>query len=760
MKSRIHVQFAKFFAVGMFNTGVDWVIFFALTSTEAFVDHRSSAKAVSFLVAVVNSFILNSYWTFRNEYTVKMGDSAAELHKQRLSLFGRFATVSAIGWVANITIFTLVSAVLRGHVAPRIVDVLSLATASGVVMVWNFLLNKFWTYAAKTEGPTIVLSPQERLARWRFRGLAAALIALQLVISFFVMRGDSATTDEIAHIADGYSIVEHQDYRFNPEHPPLMKIFAGASLHLLPLNDITHTAGWDKQNQWDAGRAFLYFIGNDADRMLFVARLPMLLLLVVLGMYVARFAAELFGRKVALVVLTLFAFSPELLAHGHLVTTDVASALGFVGATYYFWHFLQERTWKSLVIAGMAFGVAQLLKFSCILLVPIDIALVFVWCLMQQRFYGVAFWKNLRTFVWQCVLIGGIGLALVWAVYIPCVWNTPVAVEHVLIDRFITYDAFWVPTFRSVLHTAAENPITAAVAHYAMGLYMVVQRVEGGNSTFILGQFDEKTIWWFFPVAWIMKTALPVLVLFFVSLGIVAMGVLRKPRMFTRLWRYALLVIPLGVYWVVTMLGSLNLGIRHLMPTVPFVLLLCGEAITVLLARKRYALVLVFLMGWMVVSVSIAYPHYLGYFNELSIGIPKYELLVDSSLDWGQDLKRLVEYVDEQKIDHLYVDYFGGGQIEYYLPNMTAWHSSDGPVTGYLAVSTTFYQFSRFYGEKEGKWSYDWLREFTPIVSIGDSILVFHITPEELRRNPPVSPYPIVQPPLQYLADPNNFLSQ
>jgi 4-amino-4-deoxy-L-arabinose transferase-like glycosyltransferase len=587
------------------------------------------------------------------------------------------------------------------------------------------------------------------------------LIALQLVISFFVMRGDSATVDEVAHIADGYSIVAHQDYRFNPEHPPLTKVLAGLPLLGLNLVDIQETAGWDDYNQWTAGRAFLYFVGNDADRMLFFARLPMLFLLLLLGLYVARFAVELFGRRVALVVLFFFALTPELLAHGHLVTTDVGAALGFTAATYHFYQFLKKRTRTSLVVAGIALGVAQLFKFSAVLLVPIDLVLIVLWCALQMEANRGAFWKPFAKLAGQYLLMGLIGLALVWAAYIPTTWNTPVNVEHAIIERSVTYDAEWVPYLRERLHALAENPVTRGLGHYALGIYMVFHRVDGGNNTFILGQFDDKGIWWFFPVAWVMKTAIPIMLLFFASL--VYVFSCRSTVTNDQRWRAAVLLVPVLFYWVVTMMGSLNLGIRHLLPTVPFVLLFCGELVAVLLrARSRKGFVVLgMLMLWMAASVGVAYPHYLAYFNEFTIAQPKkYELLVDSSLDWGQDAKRLAVYAKNHGLTSLTVDYFGGGQPDYYMPGVTYWHSSDGPIIGDLAVSATFYQFSRLAGPKEGTWSYDWLRPFEPVAVIGNSILVYHITEEDLRAHPPTSPYPVMQPPGAYVVDPNNFLSQ
>jgi len=111
----------------------------------------------------------------------------------------------------------------------------------------------------------------------------------------------------------------------------------------------------------------------------------------------------------------------------------------------------------------------------------------------------------------------------------------------------------------------------------------------------------------------------------------------------------------------------------------------------------------------------------------------------------GQDLKRLATYVDDNNIQNIKIDYFGGGLPSYYIPDSTEWRSGYGPTTGWLAVSATFYQMSKLHGEEEGKWSYSWLDDYQPVAVIGDSILVYNITPEDLIKNPPSSPYPIIK---------------
>ncbi len=760
MSSRVHIQFAKFLTVGIVNTAVDWVVFFVLTLLPFFVTHRPLAKALSFVAAVVNSFLLNSYWTFRKEFHAEQHTDPEREHRTKWEYFVRFCVVSVLGWVLNTTLYSVVFALSSDTLPMRIADLLGLAFASGVVMAWNFFGNKFWTY---TQRKIQTLSAEERRSRKWFIIGATVLIVLQLGISVAVMRGDSATIDEVAHIADGYAIVAHQDYRLNPEHPPLTKVLAALPLRFMELRDITEARGWEEHNQWIAGRAFLYFIGNDADQMLFVARLPMLVLLLVLDIYVLLFARERFSRRVALVILFFFALAPELLAHGHLVTTDVGAAVGFTAATFHFSHFLQKQTRRNLIIAGAALGVAQLLKFSAVLLLPIDLVLIVLWCVIQKRKNGVRFAQHCGKLFLQFAAMCVIALSLVWLVYIPSTWNTPVEVEHALIDQFVISDATWVPAFREQLHALADRPIIRAVGHYALGVYMVFKRVEEGNTTFILGQFSDKTIWWFFPVAWVMKTAIPIMLLFSGSMFLVLRNRLRRGRISTAVkeqWTTVVFLTPVALYWLVTLFGSLNLGVRHLLPTLPFVLLFSGEIVIWLLAlrnRKRMG-ILAALMVWMAVSVGVAYPHYLSYFNEFTILQPKkYELLVDSSLDWGQDAKRLAKYVEDSEIDEIYVDYFGGGQPDRFMSGVTNWHSYDGPVTGYLAVSATFYQFSLLYGEKEGRWSYDWLRSFEPIAVIGNSILVYHISEDDLREAPPTSPYPITQPPSENIVDPDYF---
>jgi hypothetical protein len=212
------------------------------------------------------------------------------------------------------------------------------------------------------------------------------------------------------------------------------------------------------------------------------------------------------------------------------------------------------------------------------------------------------------------------------------------------------------------------------------------------------------------------------------------------------------------LYWASSITSPLNIGVRHILPTFPFIYLLTSRQITKWLTISapkllngfvdklkffgktlisysgRYAFVLILIL-WQFVSVISIYPYYLSYFNEL-VGGPKnaYKYVVDSNLDWGQDFKRLVNYANENKIDKIYVDYFGGTVGEYYLgEKLIPWSGEKDykllPPGSYLAVSATFREqcFGKAVNNFKPLNCYQWLKNYQPITTIGYSIFVYRI---------------------------------
>lgn len=577
---------------------------------------------------------------------------------------------------------------------------------------------------------------------------------LILLIMFFIavfssrgafgIPGDSGTVDEIAHIPSGYSYIKYLDFRLNPEHPPIAKALAGIPLALQKnINGLKDDWSWDGINQWESGWYLVYEAGNNPSDVLFWARLPMILLMIGLGIFLYKWAARLYGKKIGLLSLAIFAFYPDILAHGRLVTTDIAAAFGYLITIYFFDKALKENKYKATVISGIIFGLAQSLKFSAFLLFGVLFFMIIIRAYLDYKSLSKEFWYSLKNYLYTYLLVVLISLITVWLIYIPFVWNIPVDIEHRLIESNLTNDPRTLP-LRNFLHLLEGNIITRALGHYLLGIMLVFARVAGGNATFAIGQLSDKSISWYFPFAWLVKTPISVIILFFTSLFLAFNRRIKKSS--EDVWNLSIILLPIVVYWAFTLKGSLNIGIRHLMPTVPFAILLIGFGLKKIFENKTYRNIQYIVYGllfFQIVSVLSYYPGFIGYFNESVPRDERYKYLIDSSLDWGQDLLRLKKYIDDNNISDIKIDYFGGSVPSYYISQGKEWHSSYGPTTGWLAISATFYQSSKLYGEKEGKWSYDWLDSYKPTAQIGGSILVYHITDEMLKAKPPVSPYVI-----------------
>ncbi len=568
------------------------------------------------------------------------------------------------------------------------------------------------------------------------------LVALFSSKGAFGIPGDSGTTDEVAHIPSGYAYDKYQDYRLNPEHPPLAKALAGLPLVLQKnIKGPEADWSWNGINQWEAGWYTIYESGNNPADVLFWARLPMMLLMIVLGLFIFKWAKELYGDKVALLVLLLYAFYPDVIAHGRLVTTDIAAALGFVITIYFFDRALINQTKIDTFWAAVAFALAQSLKFSAFLLFFVLLMMIIIKAILEkskETKFWKTFWPYFRIYFWTCF----ISVFLVWLIYIPFSYNTPPEIEHKVIEMNLTTDPATLP-LRNFLHMFENNPITLALGHYLLGVILVVARVAGGNATFIMGHLSDKSIPWYFPVAWLLKTPISIIVLFLSS---VVYFIFKKKKDKKDAWIASLIFLPFLVYWGFTLKGSLNIGIRHLMPTVPFVLLAIGYLFKPIFDSKKITFLKsasVILILYMIISVMSYYPSFIGYFNESVPRNERHKYLIDSSLDWGQDLLRLKKYVNDNNIKNIKVDYFGGSQPNYYLPESTQWRSSYGPTTGWIAVSATFYQSSKLYGPIENKWSYEWLDNIKPTAIIGGSILVYNIPADYFIKNPPKASYEI-----------------
>lgn len=544
--------------------------------------------------------------------------------------------------------------------------------------------------------------------------LPNVLVGLFIIIAGALMlnaaAGDSAIFDETAHIVAGYTYVRHLDYRFNPEHPPLVKMLAGLPLIFQNLSFSTEKGYWNGLNeQWWAGNEFLYKSGNDADQIIFLARFGPILLAVLLIWFTYYFAKELVGRWWALLPAFLTAFSPIVLAHGHYVTTDVGATLGITAAIYWFLKFLFDPSRKNMAYAGLAFGMAQAIKFSSVLLIPYFLVIALVFKIFKD---GVPAYK----YIGNAILVMLIGyFAIVYPIYFLTTWNYPI--EKQIADTETLLQGFGFRPLADVAIQMSRNQLMRPFAEYLLGVLMVLQRSAGGNNAFFLGQLSAQGWWYYFPLIYLMKESLPHLIIigfgaFFASArmaGAFKNGINSAYKKFTEYIQvhfaeFAILIF-IAMYWFSSVTSPLNIGVRHVLPTIPLFYILATGSLRKWFSSHPHELVLDYwqrvenyfhhlfnfwiktailsiLVIWASVEVIIAAPYFLSYFNEPSGGLKNgFYYATDSNFDWGQDLKRLKIWVKEnlEPDEKIAVDYFGGGDPAYYLGDQfVPWWSAKG----------------------------------------------------------------------------------
>ncbi|MFA9262598.1 MAG: ArnT family glycosyltransferase [Undibacterium sp.] len=636
--------------------------------------------------------------------------------------------------------------------------------------------------------------------------LAPQLLALMMVaffaLSILVSYQESTTMDERAHIPAGYSYVKYQDMRINPEHPPMLKDFAG--LALLPMNPSMPSTDplWESGDQldlskfpegpartwglaqWEFGDKILHLNGNDANLVTFWARFPFILVSLLLGFFIFRWTKELAGTVAGLFAAMLYFFDPNIIAHSHYVTTDIGIAAFMFFSFYFFVRFLHDPSRKNIFWSGLFLGLAQLAKFSAVLLFPIFgmFAVAYGFCLAVENVPGAWKIRFKNAFFYGLKYMGSVAICFVviWILYF---FNTAKMPAEVIAE---TARAQF-PNYR-VVGQFAETTVVAMtqwefmkpLAEYFLGVFMVFARVAGGNTYYFLGGVSKTASPLYFPLVFVLKETIPMLFLLLTTalyggyriwLRILtrqgeSLFSLLTTSFRERITQY-LMVFFILFYSYVSITGNLNIGYRHLFPILPFIYVLVAKVVFDILKRvseqpttQRVFRILLSCATFSIIAIPIlSYPSYLSYFNAIGGGHANgYRYVTDSNYDWGQDLKRLRGFVDNYNqcvesafanplcepfrsmptpkdvpIDTIRVDYFGGSNGKWQLGDRyKGWHSTLPPEAGWYGISIGFLQENLYKTLAPGELSYDWLRGKDPVFRVGDSIFVFYISPEEI----------------------------
>ncbi len=541
------------------------------------------------------------------------------------------------------------------------------------------------------------------------RWLAAGLIWLAFALMVSSALQKSATVDEQSHLFRGVAYLQEGATHFLLGHPLGASGLAALPLLTVPeLNLPLDTPAWEAGDWSVAGDLFMWQLNENPQQLLFLGRMPVMWLTVLLLALVFRWGRELAGGKAALLALILLAFDPNLLANGRIISGDLPLTLFFVLAVYGFWRWVvSPGGWQGMLLAGLGLGLASASKFNAALLLPI----------LGLLGLFVAWWRR----SWQPLLVllgvGAVGSLVIWGV-------------NGFALRPYPGGPFW------------------------DDLFWELQYFGKPHGAYLAGNYSTKGWWYYFPFAFAIKT--PLLTLLLLVMAFVAPlffrrkwgksrthKVLEKAQRFTNMQHNNLfLLLPVAVYFGVSLTSSLNIGYRYLLPTLPFLWLFTAVSLkNVLLKWPRLArLGLAAVAVWQVSLALFIWPDYIPFFNVLAGGPDEsWRLLSDSNIDWGQDLPALTAWQQEND-QPVKLSYFGTAHPSAYgvdfeplpmwppapeqaLPNRQLYDPLN-PAPGVYALSVT-----SLHGVVLGtqRNAFAAFREKEPFVRLGSSLFLYEV---------------------------------
>lgn len=529
---------------------------------------------------------------------------------------------------------------------------------------------------------------------WLAAILILSLMGLLMLLSIL---NEAPTADEPPHILSGYAALKFgQDY-IDPEHPLLAKALASTPLLFQDLKFDKTDPGYLQQaealnigSMFAASRRFLDYSGNRPDSIIFSSRVPMILLTVAFGLVVFLFTRKLFGNLAAILATGFYATEPLILAHGPLVNTDVPGAGFILLSAFALYLYFEKQSIKRLIFLILAVSGALLAKYSTFVIFPFILFLMAVFYLRRP----IRAWTHILY-----LIVGVLGCITI---------------------------------FYGLLSFREQGLLGFSLYQYVKGLVIVQYELSHDTRfAYLLGESYYGSRLYYFPIMLLAKTQIVLLVGVFISLVLIG---LKKIRLSVS--SLAILLLIPAMFFGSALTTKFNIGVRHIMPVYFFMIILTAAAITVLVRGVltkfggRFGLIIASLLILFVAvsrvwSVASTFPGYLSYYNIAFGGTENgWKVADDSNYDWGQDVKRLADYVNKNKISSIAFDnYTGDYSAKYYKIPVTSISPKDKDYKGYLALSASVITF-----HEDRKNNYSWVvNNYQPIARAGYSIFIYKI---------------------------------
>jgi len=478
--------------------------------------------------------------------------------------------------------------------------------------------------------------------------LACFLLVIFAAELFFSIRQQSQTVDESVHIFSGYQYWKHRDFGANPEHPPLVKLIATLPLLDLNLKPSEILSGPTKLTHTEKAFPFLYDNLVPGQTILSRARLACIFFPLILAVLLFLCCYEMFGHGVALLGLVLLIFEPNVLANGPLVTTDLAASCFIFASIYSFYRYMKSPGWWRLCVCSLVVTLAFASKHSSLILVPILVLLAASELLFCRRAESSSLRKQALRLVAALAFTFVFAWIGLWAFYSFQFAARPPGFE--LEPTLAGLSATMGSKTSAELVTALWR-LRVLPESFLWGLADVMVGVVGGRVKFLLGQVYADGKWFFFPLVFLMKSTLPFLALL-AALPLAAKKIAARRELI-------FMALPPLIFLVASTFSRMNLGIRHILPIFPFLIVLAALSASRLGRRSRFAFAaLIILILAHAASSLRAYPNYLTYSNE-AVGGPQksYRVMSNSDADWGQGLIQASTYLAARRVTDCWFAY-------------------------------------------------------------------------------------------------------
>ncbi len=524
--------------------------------------------------------------------------------------------------------------------------------------------------------------------------IPALLLALFALQSLCFIKTQSFTYDEPGHITAGLQAWQHGRFELWTDHPPLGRIWL-----TLP---IARTQVEITSEQFVAG--YLVTAMQPGPEWLAWRTRPMNTLLgIALGIALWFATRRLFSPGAANVALALFAFTPSLIAHFSVVTTDGIGALFVFLTAWQLVRWRNNRSRTQTVLMGLTLGGLLLAK----LYTPPELLLALVLMLVLGRDGGL---NTFRRWNWKPMLAAlGIAVLTWWAGYFFHVSHLKVGDGQVVATFPNRPVKIWATKSKAHLN------LIVPAGEYFEGLRDVAFSNRRGRPAWFLGQIYPKGgIRAYYPVAIALKWPTMLLSLFLVSLILGVRKTCRAPRDLLVMCLFGLVVMAFALQ------SRVDIGERHILPLYPFVLLVAGGLWEHARKHRAGAIIVILALCLNAADVLRYAPDYLAYFNVFVTPASSWRLLTDSNLDWGQGLLALRDYQRQHPNEDLHLAYFGSVDPALYGIHAKPL-SPNERVGGMVVVGATCLSGQTL----DDPDSYRWLWTYRPTQALDHSLWVF-----------------------------------